>query len=195
MERVVLATSERPVDDPLAEYAISQDIAVYRGDLYDVASRLMSCAAKFGADYFVRLNGDCPFLDPLLVAEGISYCRDGTVDFVTNLVKMTFPYGIAVEIVKLATFRKIYKDIVLSEDHEHVTKYLYDHLGSFNVLCMESELPELAATRLVVDTEEDFRMFEVMTMALSDQLDESRYVDFARLYMRIRQSQFNPPFE
>ena len=185
LETLVLATSERSTDDPLAEYARSQGVAVYRGDLSDVSLRFLNCAAEFGGDYFVRLNGDCPFLDPVLIGEGIDHCLDSDVDFVTNLVNRTFPYGIAVEIVKVTTFVRAYNDMVLPEDREHITKYLYDHLHEFKVVPMESGLPDLAKARLVIDTEEDFRRFMIIVERLGDQLTQSRYTDIARLYLEI----------
>ena len=57
LSHLVLATINRTIDDPLCEYATSQAISIFRGDLNDVALRVLNCAKMFNADYFVRLNG------------------------------------------------------------------------------------------------------------------------------------------
>ena len=71
LAQVVLATTERGVDDPLAAYAQSAGVAVFRGATDNVAQRCVDCATLHGADYFVRLNADSPFPDPALIEEGL----------------------------------------------------------------------------------------------------------------------------
>lgn len=195
VDALVVATTDRPLDDPLAEYVASQGVALYRGEPNDVALRLLTCARDFNADYFVRLNADSPFLDPELIGQGIEYCRDGAPDLVTNLPGRTFPYGISVEVVRVATFQKVYEDLALPEDRENVTKFLYDHLQDFNAVSMHSPLKELGDARLVVDTEADFRMFEMIVEELGEGLERSQYSDIAQLYLNLRQASMHqlPP--
>jgi spore coat polysaccharide biosynthesis protein SpsF (cytidylyltransferase family) len=187
LDALVVATTDRPLDDPLADHVDSQGIAVHRGETSDVALRLLNCAQEFKGEYVVRLNGDSPFLDPDLIGQGIEYCRDGTPDLVTNLPGRTFPYGISVEVVRVATLRQAHPHMEHPEDREDVTKYFYDHLQDFKAVTMRSQLEGLADARLVVDTEADFRMFETMVKSLGDELERSRYPDIAQLYLRLSQ--------
>ena len=77
LNAIVLATSDRPIDDPLAAFAAANELALFRGDPDDVAGRALACAERFGLDYFARVNGDSPFLEPALLGEAI---RRATTD-------------------------------------------------------------------------------------------------------------------
>jgi spore coat polysaccharide biosynthesis protein SpsF len=158
------------VDDPLCEYARSVGIHVFRGELEDVASRVLRCALQSASDYFIRLNGDSPFVDPTLVEAGIALCLDTQPDLVTNLIGRTFPYGISVEILRTATFGRLYARFTQPEDREHLTRYLYSHPEEVNIQTLISPDEALKKARLVVDTEEDWQMFEKIVLGL-----ESRY--------------------
>jgi spore coat polysaccharide biosynthesis protein SpsF (cytidylyltransferase family) len=61
-------------------------------------------------------------------------------------------------------------------------------LQDFKAVTMQSQLKELADARLVVDTEDDFRMFEMIVEELGDKLERSQYSDIAQLYLNLRQS-------
>ena len=101
LNSVFLTTTDRSIDDPLVEYAKNDlGIKVFRGDLNDVANRIIKCAIEYDIDFVVRINGDCPFIDPGLITEGIEICLAGGYEFVTNIPNRTFPYGISVEIFK-----------------------------------------------------------------------------------------------
>lgn len=185
LSRIVVATTRRSVDDPIEEYACSSGLEVFRGDTEDVALRLLSCASEFGADYFIRLNGDSPFPDPHLLEEGIGMCRNGGFDFVTNLIGRSFPYGIAVEIIATRVYKSAYERMESPEDREHVTAYLYAHLDEFLTHSMTSPVPEFAKTRLVVDTEDDWHLFQRAVAILGDSVWTSGYREIADLYQRM----------
>lgn len=186
LKALVLATTDRPVDDPLVEYALSQGLMVYRSDLHNVARRLMTCVVKFKGDYFVRLNGDSPFIDPNLIFQGMSYCQDRQPDLVTNLIGRTFPYGIAVEIVRTEAFSRAYTGMTTSEEREHVTQYLYTHSEEFNIQTITSPFPELRRARMVVDTEADFEMFERVVALLGEAVFTANYQRVASLYLSLK---------
>lgn len=163
---LVLATSERAVDDPLADYAAGHDLPVFRGSTRDVAGRLLACAKSRGADYFIRLNGDSPCPDPELIGRGLTLCADGRPDFVTNLISRTFPYGVSVEIVRVASYAALYPRFEENGDREHVTSYLYRHAANLDIRRLVSHDPALAGVRLVVDTPEDLNRFRRLLEAV-----------------------------
>jgi spore coat polysaccharide biosynthesis protein SpsF len=175
LAELVLATTQREVDTPLCDYAASQGIAVYRGDLEDVALRVLNCAKSRQADYFVRLNGDSPFIDPGILTEAISRCIEDDADFVSNIIERSFPYGVSVEVVKTATYEKAYQEMTTSEEHEHVTKYLYSHLSSFKTVSLKCPYGNMESYRLVVDTEEDFSLFEKLVGVLGVHIHSANF--------------------
>lgn len=180
---LVIATSTRPVDDDLVEYGLGAGIAVFRGSAENVALRCLECSRSAGADYFVRLNGDSPFVDPALVEEGIDLASSQPhPDLITNLVDRTFPYGVSVEVVNVATMERIIQTLDASEA-EHVTKRFYDRPKDFRLRQMRSSLPHLAAARLVVDTPEDAARFRDIADALGPRVTIAPYQEVAELYL------------
>ena len=68
--RAVVATTIDPSDDPIVEMCQVEKIDVFRGSLPDVLDRYYQAAKQFKADLVVRLTGDCPLIDPELIAIG-----------------------------------------------------------------------------------------------------------------------------
>jgi spore coat polysaccharide biosynthesis protein SpsF len=179
---VVLATTARRVDDPLVEFAEQNGLAAFRGALENVAQRFLDCAQHFQADAFIRVNGDSPFLDSALIGTGA--CAAADVDFVTNLIGRTFPYGISVEIVKTAVYGQIYQRLTTDSEREHVTAYIYQHINHFKVRSLTSPRPELSAARLTVDTPADLALLQRVFKQLGCGADTAGFERAAEVYLR-----------
>ena len=182
LDDVVLATTSRETDQPLVDYAESIRLKVYRGETNNVAQRCLSCARALNADYFLRINGDSPFIDTQVVERGLSTLQAHKPDLVTNLLGRTFPYGVAVEIVKVATFERIIFRFT-NEQSEHVTPYFYQNWDEFDIQNMVSDYPELAKARMVVDDAQDLMRFESVLNRLGSDVFNSSYDEIARLYL------------
>ena len=61
---IVLATTNRPQDDVLAETARQAGILSFRGDEDNVLDRFIRAAEVFGINRFIRVCSDNPFLRP-----------------------------------------------------------------------------------------------------------------------------------
>ena len=66
IERVVVATSEEDVDDPIVPVAEQAGAGVFRGSREDVLSRFVGALGDWDGPV-ARLTGDCPLLDPAVV--------------------------------------------------------------------------------------------------------------------------------
>jgi spore coat polysaccharide biosynthesis protein SpsF len=101
------------------------------------------------------VNGDSPFLQPSLIDTGIQLFNTHTPDLVTNLLNRTYPYGVAVEVVKTSTLRNAINKNLSSYQQEHPTSFLYQNPDLFQI----QEIPLLPADfsnlRLTVDTIDD----------------------------------------
>ncbi len=181
LDDMVLATTDRQVDLSLVRYAKAQGVKVFSGPKDDVALRMLQCAQTYQASHFIRINGDSPFLDPALITKGITYCSDSKIDLITNLIGRTFPYGVSVEIVKTDLFSTVYNSINSKLYREHPTKYLYDNIEKFNIHQISSEFPELKNARLVVDTEDDFKMFRYIVHSLGDRVWDADFREIAQI--------------
>ena len=156
---IVLATSDRAVDNPLAEFAEQIGIPCARGALDDVAGRFLLVMDKFDLDGAVRVNGDSPLNDARLLSEGVHIFRKGNTDMVSNVTKRTYPYGMSMEIVGRKAMEYAYSKMNSDLHKEHVTKYLYDHKKQFQIHTITSGQPHFSGVQLAVDTQEDLDRF------------------------------------
>jgi spore coat polysaccharide biosynthesis protein SpsF len=157
IDEVVVATTERPVDDPLVDWATDRKLAVFRGDHEDVLGRFYSAARTFEADIVVRANGDNPLLSPAVTQHGIEHLREGSLVFVTGKQAYTdLPVGVGPELLQTTLLSDLTDKTTDSFHREHVTSYIFDHPERFEwgaIPTQESwEASDLSVT---VDTAED----------------------------------------
>lgn len=62
-DEVVIATSDRQEDDVFTDVSRRNGIGLFRGSLRDVPGRLVDCARECGAENFVRVLANSPFVD------------------------------------------------------------------------------------------------------------------------------------
>lgn len=187
LEAIVVATSRRSIDDALAEHALRLGVAVFRGSAHNVAERCVRCAEQHAAGFFVRLNADSPFPDPLLIEEGLRrIAGPERPDLVTNLPGRTFPYGISVEVVNAATLGRILGALT-PEEAEHVTQHFYRRPSRFAIEQLASTQPQLRDARLVVDTEEDLATFCALARRLGPRVLQAGFAEVAALALAERQ--------
>jgi spore coat polysaccharide biosynthesis protein SpsF len=153
--RAIVATSDQATDDPIAEWCTKNGVEVYRGELENVALRTFSCLSNLFSDGFFRVNADSPFLQPDLLVKAIQIFEESpSVDLVTNVLERTFPYGIAVELIKTETFLENFKYFQGSET-EHITSYFYKYSSLFNIKSIKFSR-DISSYRFVLDTTEDW---------------------------------------
>lgn len=156
LRAVVLSTTARPCDDPLAESFASVGGTVIRcppNDLDNVAARFIAAADLVGAEYALRVNGDSPFPSPALILDGADMLASQP-DLVTNLSPRTYPYGVSVEWVRVDTLRAVLQQLDAC-DREHFTQIFYDRTRDYQVRHLPSLDPSLANLHLTIDKPSD----------------------------------------
>ncbi len=186
IDRVVLATTDGVDDNPLADYCRENQIACYRGSLYDVLDRYYQAAASAQADVVVRLTSDCPLLDPGLIDETIAVLLgEGQTqaqwipasnnpeacpppmdvrfpwDFAATRLpppwERSFPIGLDVEACTHAALKKAWQEASAPYEREHVMPYLYDEPDRFR--CIVGGWQEnYGFHRWTVDTADDLKL-------------------------------------
>ncbi|HEY3381271.1 MAG TPA: NTP transferase domain-containing protein [Vicinamibacterales bacterium] len=159
---VVLATSDRPGDDPLVEAAECLGIRVVRGPEDDVLQRFALAADYLDARFFIRATADNPAVDIDAPARVGAAILAGGAD---RVVETGLPIGAAVEAVRVAALYQALAQTRGAYDREHVTPYIYRNPSRFLALAPEAppalRRPDL---RLTVDTADDLafmrRVFE-----------------------------------
>lgn len=182
---IVVATSERVVDDQIASHSQDLGVSVYRGSTGDVAKRSVQAAESLGGDWFVRSNADSPFPDPDLILSAGRHQRPD-VDLVTNIPGRTFPYGVSVEVVRVARLREQLDSLTASE-REHVTSVFYRDSALYRVARITSRRPELKAARLTVDTEADLKEIRRLVDSLDDSTSAS-WTEIAERLLKLRKA-------
>jgi spore coat polysaccharide biosynthesis protein SpsF len=134
---VVVATSDRALDDPIVAFAEAEGVSTFRGAADDVLGRALACAEAFGFSAMVRISGDSPFIDPALIQKCVARfeaARPG-LDLVTTIMPRTFPPGTSVEVIATKTLRRVAIDAVAADEREHVTPFFYRNASCF---CIEN---------------------------------------------------------
>jgi spore coat polysaccharide biosynthesis protein SpsF len=152
LDLVMVATSAEPDDDQLADFCARRGTLCHRGDLDDVAGRMLGAARDASLDAFARVNGDSPLLDQRLVDRGVELMRASDADLVTNVRPRTFPPGQSVEVVRTEALERALAADPPAEEREHVTGPLYG--GEFRILRFENDPPQ-TEVRFTLDTPED----------------------------------------
>lgn len=152
---LVVLTSDTESDKPVAEYCLRNQIDCYRGSLQNVAQRFADFLEQYPCDYFFRISGDSPLLDPLLLLEALEIAKAGSYDLITNVQKRSFPKGQSVELIRSSTFLRIQPDFDTDDQREHVTKIFYEKPHLFEIRNFESG-EDYGHIQLSVDTSDDF---------------------------------------
>jgi len=159
-ERVILATSDSRSDDPLSAYVTEKlGIKVFRGSLNDVVGRYQECLHNHPSEWFVRICGDSPAIDPQLLAWMIDRVSD-EFDILTNVARRTFPPGQSIEIVNASTFSRLNSQELTPEEREHVTLHFYRFPDRYRVQNVFTTDESHSGLRFVVDTLEDLRALD-----------------------------------
>ena len=156
IDRLVVATSERPDDDPLAACCHDLGLPVHRGSLEDVLDRFHGAAAAFGpARTVVRLTADCPLCDASVIDRVIETHLAGGFDYTNNVTPVrSFPHGLDAEVMDAAVLETAWREAVDPYEREHVTPFIYRRPERFRLGTVTSPhpAPEL---RWTVDTPAD----------------------------------------
>jgi spore coat polysaccharide biosynthesis protein SpsF len=128
---VILATTDEPLDDPIAALGKSMGVGVYRGSRDDVLDRYVQAATAAGGDPIVRITSDCPLIEPAIIDEVVeSYEQTGAEFIYTD----GFPRGTGdAELMPLAALQRAWNETRTDEAYyrEHVITYPWRHPERF----------------------------------------------------------------
>lgn len=154
IDQIVIATTDKKLDDPIIELCNQLDIQYYRGSETDVLSRYYDTAKKYSADIIVRLTSDCPIIDPNVVDEVIETFLNHTYDYVSNTLERSYPRGMDTEVFSMKVLEQAHQFANKQYEREHVTPYIYLNPAKFNLYNVEYKTDE-SVHRWTVDTKED----------------------------------------
>jgi len=181
IDKLIIATSNDKSDDILEEFCILNNIECFRGSLDDVLSRYYDCAKKFKEDNnienlnIIRVTGDCPVIDFIVIDEVITAFENGNYDYTSNTLSPTYPDGMDIEVCKFEVLEYAYTNATLKSDREHVTLYIKnsDKFKKYNYKARV----DFSHLRLTVDEQNDFDLIENILENLYPKNKNFTYLD------------------
>jgi spore coat polysaccharide biosynthesis protein SpsF len=165
MDRLVLATSDREDDDPVAAMAARAGVELYRGSLDDVLDRYYQAARPHLPTHVVRVTGDCPLADWDVIDRAIEFAVNGGYDYASNTLKPVWPDGLDVEVATFAALETAWREAVRPLEREHVMPFITSRPERFRLGSLEGE-GDLSHMRWTVDEPQDYEFVRRVYEAL-----------------------------
>ena len=165
IEKLIVATTDKPEDDVIEDYVKKLDIECFRGSEKDVLDRYFQCAKKFSLSTIIRITADCPLIDYSIVDNVIEKHFLEKSDYTTNTLIRTFPDGTDVEIFSYYVLEKAWKHASLPSEREHVTPFMRNKKMNLKLSNLESHV-NLRDIRITVDQEEDYELIKKIILKI-----------------------------
>jgi len=156
INNIILATSEDIKNQTLVAHIINLGFSVYQGSENDVLDRFYQAALSERPDIVVRITGDCPLVDFMVVDNLINTLKSNELDYVCNINPPTYPDGLDVEVFSFHALEHAWREATQSHEREHVTPYIRES-GKFKILNV-SHCRDYSSERWTVDEPEDFEV-------------------------------------
>jgi spore coat polysaccharide biosynthesis protein SpsF len=170
VDALVVATTDQPGDDPVADLATRLGVEVVRGPEDDVLARFVVALEAHPADEVIRLTADCPLTDPTLVEAVLGLRRRTNADYASNSIIRTFPDGLDVEVVSATALRAAAGAATDAFEREHVTPFLYRRPHEFRLAALVGE-HDYGDVRWTLDTADDLAVLRHLVLRASAPVD------------------------
>jgi spore coat polysaccharide biosynthesis protein SpsF len=167
IDRLVVATSDRPEDDVIAQTCRREGVGVFRGPLDDVLGRFIGALDAFGpADHVVRLTADCPLADPEVIDLTLATHLETGADYTSNSPEPgAWAKGLDVEVLTAAALRRAAVEAASPEAHEHVTWDIWNNPDRYRLAWVPAP-DDQADVRWTVDRPDDYAFVATVYDAL-----------------------------
>lgn len=125
IDMVLVATTDKPEDDLIADLVPQWGYEVFRGPSADVLARYQQAALAVDADVVVRITADCPLIDPDVIDMVVAELSSGA-DYCSNVVRRSFPRGLDVEAFHRDVLDRVARMAFTPQAREHVTVFIYE---------------------------------------------------------------------
>lgn len=157
--QLIVATTVLPEDDLIINLCKKISTSYYRGSAHHVLARYYEAASEFKLDHVIRITGDCPLIDPVVIDHVLSYYLSHIqdYDYVSNVIQRSYPRGMDCEIFSMKMLETAYREAQDTDEQEHVTLFIYRRPERFR-LGHVIHKKNMSSYRLTVDTVEDFEL-------------------------------------
>ena len=163
VDKIIIATTDKPKDNPVVDFCIREKVDHYRGSEDNVLERYFHAAKEFGIGTIIRVTGDCPLIDPQIIDKMIENYFQVKPDILTNAglieSERTFPRGLDAEVFSFEKLFEAHQNAEKKYHKEHVTPYLYEN--SKKVIYYK-HFVNLSHIRITLDTIKDYELIKIV---------------------------------
>ena len=156
VDEIIVATTDLPVDDKLANLVEDNGFIVIRGSDNDVLARYKLAAEATTANILVRVTADCPFVDPQLLSNILDEFDRQDVDYLSNNNPPTYPDGLDLEVFNRDALLMADLQCKDMQQREHVTPWMRES-GALKIGVFQHD-EDLSNYRWTVDEPEDLEV-------------------------------------
>ncbi|MCP4914376.1 MAG: NTP transferase domain-containing protein [Oligoflexia bacterium] len=160
----ILATTKDPRNDEMVDFAKNiLKIKVYREEAEDdIAARLFNSSLESNqSDGIVKVNADCPIVDPKVINKIANTFVTSEADYVSNKIEWTYPKGLSCEALSNSSLKWCHENLNSNHDRELVCDYIKNNSSQFFQLAINSE-DSLGHRNWMLDTPEELDILKVV---------------------------------
>lgn len=166
VDKIILCTTSRKIDDILCEIAKNNNINFFRGSTEDKLDRWNGACEKFNIDFFVTADGDDLFCDPELIDLAFKqYENNNNIDFIKcdKIICGAFTYGIKYEALKKVCSIKNTTDTEMMWVYFTETKKF--HVEELDDVPKQFFRDDI---RMTLDYEDDLKFFQTVVKSFNN---------------------------
>ena len=165
IDKIVIATTNDKTDNDLVSTLATQKISYFRGSTDNVLKRFFECSQDFiGYENVVRITGDCPLIDPLLIDTMIDRFKS-KVDLNYLSTDDTFPDGVDVEVFSINCLIDASGAQVTKYEEEHVTPWIKTNCRNIEYYSADNNYNDF---RITLDEKVDLEVIEAIAEYFKD---------------------------
>ena len=171
IKNIFLCTTKLKADEKFKNICKKHNINFFAGENKNVLKRFIDCATKNLISNVVRITADCPLIDYKLIDKCFMEHTKNNYDYTSNVLSLSFPDGLDVEIIKTNTLKKSYKLCKSSYNQEHVTPFIKDSkiFKKKNV----KNIKDFSDRRWTLDKKKDFYFIKKISNSFYPKIDFS----------------------
>lgn len=164
IDNIIIVSSDSPENESISDFCNENNVKFFAGNEDDVLDRFYQAGLSYNLnddDIIVRITGDCPLIDPLLIDNIITQHINENNDYTSNVIIRSFPDGLDCEVFNFSILKDIWSKSNLKSEREHVTLYVRNNSDYYKIGDYVSD-KDLADLRWTLDEKEDFIFIETI---------------------------------
>tara|TARA_B100000575_G_C23141316_1_gene664268 strand:- start:1936 stop:2664 length:729 start_codon:yes stop_codon:yes gene_type:complete len=188
-KKIIIATTKNEKDKKIIHVAKKTKCFYFKGSERNVLSRYFDCSKKFKLNKIVRICSDSPFIDPEIIEKAHKIFKKKKYDYVSNIIKPTYPAGMSVEIFNFESLKKANDSVTDKNEKEHVTPFIYRNKKIFKTKNFATK-KKYKNYRFSIDYKKDLiamrKLYEIITKSKNKNISLDYLVKLMKENPKIR---------